>query len=118
MCWHYRVKLLTRGGKNFPKCADIICESPFRTKISWNQDFKKASAGSRITPINIFIIPIVDETEGDYSSPSRDFELDRDCVHLSEILGQGQFGDVYGGLYSHANGTNIIILKLYFILKL
>ena len=50
---------------------------------------------------------IVDETEGDYSSPSRDFELDRDCVHLSEILGQGQFGDVYGGLYSHANGTDI-----------
>ena len=24
-----------------------------------------------------------------------------------EILGQGQFGDVYGGLYSHANGTDI-----------
>ena len=49
---------------------------------------------------------IVDE-EADYSSPSRDFELDRDCVDLREILGQGQFGDVYGGLYSHPNGTDI-----------
>ena len=29
---------------------------------------------------------IVDE-EADYSSPSRDFELDRDCVDLREILG-------------------------------
>ena len=57
--------------------------------------------------LKIYFPPLVDETEGDYSSPSRDFELDRDCVHLSEILGQGQFGDVYGGLYSHANGTDI-----------
>ena len=46
---------------------------------------------------------IVDE-DADYSSPSRDFELDRECVHLSQILGQGQFGDVYGGFYSHPTG--------------
>ena len=31
----------------------------------------------------------------------------RDCVDLSEILGQGQFGDVYGGHYAHPCGTDI-----------
>ena len=50
---------------------------------------------------------IVDE-DADYSSPSRDFELDRECVHLSQILGQGQFGDVYGGFYSHPTGQDDI----------
>ena len=32
---------------------------------------------------------IVDE-EGDYSSPARDYELDRGRIELSEIIGEGQ----------------------------
>jgi len=39
---------------------------------------------------------IVDE-EGDYSSPARDYELDRARIELSEIIGEGQFGDVHRG---------------------
>ena len=37
--------------------------------------------------------------EGDYSSPARDYELDRSRVELHEIIGEGQFGDVHKGLY-------------------
>ena len=58
---------------------------------------------SNSSPFHEDYAEIVDE-DADYSSPSRDFELDRECVHLSQILGQGQFGDVYGGFYSHPNG--------------
>ncbi len=43
---------------------------------------------------------IVDEEDADYSSPTRDFELDRSRVDLVEIIGEGQFGDVYRGIYS------------------
>ena len=42
---------------------------------------------------------IVDEDDADYSSPTRDFELDRSRVDLVEIIGEGQFGDVYRGIY-------------------
>ena len=46
---------------------------------------------------------IVDE-EGDYSSPSRDYELDRGRVELHEIIGEGQFGDVHKGVL-HSSRT-------------
>ena len=53
---------------------------------------------------------IVDE-EGDYSSPARDYEIDRGRVELQEIIGEGQFGDVHKGLYNMvgSNGTNEVI---------
>ena len=41
---------------------------------------------------------IVDE-EGDYSSPARDYEIDRSRVDLHEIIGEGQFGDVHKGSF-------------------
>ncbi|CAG7731842.1 unnamed protein product [Allacma fusca] len=42
---------------------------------------------------------IVDE-DGDYSIPaSHDYELDRLCVELGDIIGQGQFGDVHQGWF-------------------
>ncbi len=46
---------------------------------------------------------IVDEEDADYSSPTRDFELDRSRVDLTEIIGEGQFGDVYRGVYTPAS---------------
>ncbi|XP_070195798.1 focal adhesion kinase 1-like isoform X3 [Littorina saxatilis] len=52
------------------------------------------------------------EEEGDYSTPdglpnsrvlnrekSRDYEIPRDHIKLVEILGEGQFGDVYKGMF-------------------
>ncbi|KAL8623580.1 hypothetical protein ACOMHN_000185 [Nucella lapillus] len=52
------------------------------------------------------------EEEGDYSTPdgvrnsrvlnrekSRDYEIQREHIKLVEILGEGQFGDVYKGMY-------------------
>ena len=65
------------------------------------------SSDESFSPLYEDYAEIVDE-EADYSSPSRDFELNRDCVHLSEILGQGQFGDVYGGHYSSSDCSSII----------
>ena len=47
---------------------------------------------------------IVDE-EGDYSSPAKDYELDRQRIELSEIIGEGQFGDVHKGVFK-PSGTN------------
>ena len=41
---------------------------------------------------------IVDE-DGDYSSPARDYELDRARLELMDIIGEGQFGDVHKGIY-------------------
>ena len=67
----------------------------------------RASSGDESSPFYEDYAEIVDEESADYSSPSKDFELNRDSVDLSEILGQGQFGDVYGGHYSHPCGTDI-----------
>ncbi|XP_041358012.1 focal adhesion kinase 1-like isoform X2 [Gigantopelta aegis] len=52
------------------------------------------------------------EEDADYSTPdgkpiargskrkkSRDYEIARDAINLLEILGEGQFGDVYKGIY-------------------
>ena len=47
---------------------------------------------------------IVDE-EGDYSSPAKDYELDRQRIELSEIIGEGQFGDVHKGLFKPSGGA-------------
>jgi focal adhesion kinase 1 len=43
---------------------------------------------------------IVENEEGDYSSPARDYEIDRSRVELHEIIGEGQFGDVHKGVYN------------------
>ncbi|ESO92503.1 hypothetical protein LOTGIDRAFT_120690 [Lottia gigantea] len=40
------------------------------------------------------------EDEGDYSTPdAKDYEIIRDAIRLVEILGEGQFGDVYKGIF-------------------
>ncbi|XP_059088260.1 focal adhesion kinase 1-like isoform X3 [Tigriopus californicus] len=51
---------------------------------------------------------IVDE-EGDYSSPTRDFELDRSRVELLDTIGEGQFGDVHKGSYLQMDSSRIPI---------
>ncbi len=48
---------------------------------------------------------IVDE-DGDYSSPARDYELERWRVDLQEIIGEGQFGDVHRGVYT--SGSDVV----------
>ena len=75
-------------------------------KIHRPGSISRTSSTEESSNFNEDYAEIVDE-EADYSSPSRDFEINRECVNLSEILGQGQFGDVYGGLYSHPSGTDI-----------
>eukprot|EP00090_Calanus_glacialis_P040090 TRINITY_DN6986_c0_g1_i1.p1 TRINITY_DN6986_c0_g1~~TRINITY_DN6986_c0_g1_i1.p1 ORF type:complete len:1244 (-),score=268.91 TRINITY_DN6986_c0_g1_i1:950-4681(-) len=50
---------------------------------------------------------IVDE-EGDYSSPAKDYELDRQRIELSEIIGEGQFGDVHKGAFK-PHGQNDLL---------
>ena len=74
---------------------------PTTTKLPKSRSVSRTSSNS--SPFHQDYAEIVDE-DADYSSPSRDFELDRECVHLSQILGQGQFGDVYGGFYSSSGG--------------
>ncbi|KAK3091583.1 hypothetical protein FSP39_020953 [Pinctada imbricata] len=56
------------------------------------------------------------EDEGDYSTPtgkfgsrrrkkkSKDFELKRESIKLQEVLGEGQFGDVYKGIFTDKEG--------------
>ena len=78
---------------------------PTTTKLPKSRSVSRTSSNS--SPFHQDYAEIVDE-DADYSSPSRDFELDRECVHLSQILGQGQFGDVYGGFYSHPTGQDDI----------
>lgn len=41
----------------------------------------------------------MENEEGDYSSPARDYEVDRSRIELQEIIGEGQFGDVHKGVY-------------------
>ncbi|XP_037077346.1 focal adhesion kinase 1-like isoform X2 [Pollicipes pollicipes] len=55
---------------------------------------------------------IVDD-EGDYSTVgARDYELPRDHVHLVEIIGEGQFGDVYRGTYrTSSSQTTPVAIK-------
>ncbi|XP_076440427.1 focal adhesion kinase 1-like isoform X3 [Babylonia areolata] len=60
------------------------------------------------------------EEEGDYSTPdglpnsrvlsrekSRDYEIQRDHIKLVEILGEGQFGDVYKGMFFDREGMQV-----------
>lgn len=48
------------------------------------------------------------EEEGDYSTPdARDYEIPRDLIKLVEILGEGQFGDVYKGMYFDREGMQV-----------
>ncbi|XP_013077783.2 focal adhesion kinase 1 isoform X2 [Biomphalaria glabrata] len=59
------------------------------------------------------------EEEDDYSTPdgkpkkrsvrrkSRDYEIPRDHLRLVEILGEGQFGDVYKGMFFDKTGTQV-----------
>ena len=43
------------------------------------------------------VLPDVEE-EGDYSTPTaRNYELQRNQIQLNDIIGLGQFGDVYVG---------------------
>ena len=36
----------------------------------------------------------MEEEEGDYSSPARDYEIDRSRVELGDIIGEGQVRSV------------------------
>ncbi|PVD22981.1 hypothetical protein C0Q70_16241 [Pomacea canaliculata] len=48
------------------------------------------------------------EEEGDYSTPdARDYEIQRERIKLLEILGEGQFGDVYKGLFYDRDGVQV-----------
>ncbi|CAL1531010.1 unnamed protein product [Lymnaea stagnalis] len=59
------------------------------------------------------------EEEDDYSTPdgkpkkrsvrkkTRDYEIPRDHIRLVEILGEGQFGDVYKGMYFDKEGMQV-----------
>ena len=50
---------------------------------------------------------IMDEDDGDYSTAeSRDFELSRHLVTLTQVLGEGQFGDVHQGVCRQPDGTD------------
>lgn len=47
-----------------------------------------------------------DDDIGDYSTAeSRDYELGRTLVELTNVLGEGQFGDVHQGNYRQADGS-------------
>ncbi|GFS03507.1 focal adhesion kinase 1 [Elysia marginata] len=48
------------------------------------------------------------EEEDDYSTPdARDYEIPREHIRLVEILGEGQFGDVYKGMYFDKEGMQV-----------
>ena len=40
------------------------------------------------------------EDDGDYSTPGQDYQIDREQITLTEILGEGQFGDVHRGIFT------------------
>eukprot|EP00096_Caligus_rogercresseyi_P011337 TRINITY_DN4430_c0_g1_i1.p1 TRINITY_DN4430_c0_g1~~TRINITY_DN4430_c0_g1_i1.p1 ORF type:complete len:998 (-),score=345.77 TRINITY_DN4430_c0_g1_i1:144-3137(-) len=55
---------------------------------------------------------ILDEEEcGDYSSPSRDYEIPRSRLELQDIIGEGQFGDVHRGIYSRSGEEICVAVK-------
>lgn len=37
--------------------------------------------------------------------PAKSYELQRDQIHLGEILGEGQFGDVHKGTFKSKDGN-------------
>lgn len=41
------------------------------------------------------------------SSPSRDYEIDREHVQLHDIIGEGQFGDVHKGTLLDQDGETV-----------
>ncbi|XP_039305531.1 uncharacterized protein LOC105205797 isoform X2 [Solenopsis invicta] len=67
------------------------------------------NAGKTGTILSEDYAEIVDE-EGDYSTPAtRDYEIVRNQVELSEIIGEGQFGNVHKGSYKGRDGQTIAV---------
>ena len=55
-----------------------------------------------------------DKDEADYADPASAYEISRDALELVEIIGQGQFGDVYKGIYHTTNNADIpVAIKTY-----
>lgn len=53
---------------------------------------------------------------GMFHSLTVDYEIDRSCVELGEILGEGQFGDVHRGIYTESvsgNGLAALISEVF-----
>ena len=48
------------------------------------------------------------DEEGDYSSPAKDYELERQKIELKEIIGEGQFGDVHKGVFKPTGATESV----------
>jgi len=48
-------------------------------------------------------------SEEDSSAKRRDYEINRDLIRVSTTLGEGQFGDVYKGVYSHPGDGDITV---------
>lgn len=48
---------------------------------------------------------IVENEEADYANPNKDYEIDRSRIDLEEIVGYGQFGEVYRGSYQSSDGS-------------
>uniref|UniRef100_A0A1B6DL08 non-specific protein-tyrosine kinase n=1 Tax=Clastoptera arizonana TaxID=38151 RepID=A0A1B6DL08_9HEMI len=94
--------------------ADLIdgyCRLHNNNDISiWNRKDTKNDAektDNNGTILSEDYAEIVDE-EGDYSTPAtRDYELQRNQVELSEIIGEGQFGDVHKGTCKMRSGKEI-----------
>jgi focal adhesion kinase 1 len=63
----------------------------------YNANLRKVMLSEDYSELHGGILPEVEE-EGDYSTPTaRNYELQRSQIVLNEIIGVGQFGDVYVG---------------------
>uniref|UniRef100_A0A914VRN7 non-specific protein-tyrosine kinase n=1 Tax=Plectus sambesii TaxID=2011161 RepID=A0A914VRN7_9BILA len=50
---------------------------------------------------------------GDYAAPlNRDYHIDRHRVTLEELLGEGQFGDVYRGTYEPSESSGVLAVAV------
>ncbi|XP_036147458.1 uncharacterized protein LOC105833444 isoform X3 [Monomorium pharaonis] len=93
--------------KNYP-CSCKDAQPP-----KYRQDGASSPAEKNVSKTGTILsedyAEIVDE-EGDYSTPAtRDYEIVRNQVELSEIIGEGQFGNVHKGSYKGRDGQTIAV---------
>lgn len=80
--------------------ADTIPRTP-RSSIQQSTSSSYSKSNEPVSPSErVSDYAEIVEEEGDYSVPdAKDYEISRESIRLEEILGEGQFGDVYRGLF-------------------
>ncbi|CAD5111829.1 DgyrCDS1098 [Dimorphilus gyrociliatus] len=93
-----------RNGESLP----ITPRESMYNRSSGSTDQSSNSTSPQHMSSHISDYAEITEEDGDYSMPcNKDYEIDRNKIKLGDILGEGQFADVYKGTFSDSPDRNL-----------